>query len=153
MLTTKLIQNKFYLYSGTIVKIKKINKSVNKIYVEKLIDDSRVVIPFQQNELLLKRIYTVGEVAKIVERRPDTIRKYEKRGLIPSAEKFGSEYGAYSSWRYYNENDVYQMVEFFSSRNPGRPTNDAGISIDNKIKTLNNKVKLTKKEQEYVSRK
>jgi hypothetical protein len=150
MLTAKLIQNKFYLYSGTIVKIKKINKSVNKIYVEKLIDDSRVVIPFQQNELLLKRIYTVGEVAKIVERRPDTIRKYEKRGLIPSAEKFGSEYGAYSSWRYYNEDDVYQMVEFFSSRNPGRPTNDAGISIDNKIKTLNDKVKLTTRER-YVS--
>jgi hypothetical protein len=150
MLTAKLIQNKFYLYSGTIVKIKKINKSVNKIYVEKLIDDSRVVIPFQQNELLLKRIYTVGEVAKIVERRPDTIRKYEKRGLIASAEKFGSEYGAYSSWRYYNEDDVYQMVEFFSSRNPGRPTNDADISIDNKIKTLNNKVKLTTRES-YVS--
>jgi len=150
MLTAKLIQNKFYLYSGTIVKIKKINKSVNKIYVEKLIDDSKVVIPFQQNELLLKRIYTVGEVAKIVERRPDTIRKYEKRGLIPSAEKFGSEYGAYSSWRYYNEDDVYQMVEFFSSRNPGRPANDADISIDNKIKTLNNKVKLTTRER-YVS--
>jgi len=150
MLTAKLIQNKFYLYSGTIVKIKKINKSLNKIYVEKLIDDSRVVIPFQQNELLLKRIYTVGEVAKIVERRPDTIRKYEKRGLIPSAEKFGSEYGAYSSWRYYNEDDVYQMVEFFSSRNPGRPANDADISIDNKIKTLNNKVKLTTRER-YVS--
>jgi hypothetical protein len=150
MLTAKLIQNKFYLYSGTIVKIKKINKTVNKIYVEKLIDDSRVVIPFQQNELLLKRIYTVGEVAKIVERRPDTIRKYEKRGLIPSAEKFGSEYGAYSSWRYYNEDDVYQMVEFFSSRNPGRPANDANTSIDNKIKTLNNKVKLTTRER-YVS--
>ena len=147
MLTSKLIQNKFYLYSGTIVKIKKINKSVNKVYLEKIIDDSRVVVPFQQSDILLKRIYTVGEVAKIVERRPDTIRKYEKRGLIPSAEKFGSEYGAYSSWRYYNEDDVYQMVEFFSSRNPGRPTNDATISIDNKIKTLNNKVKLTTKEQ------
>lgn len=147
MLTKKLIQNKFYLYSGKIVKVKKISKNSNKVFVQHLIDDSFVMIPFQQNELLLKRIYTVGEVAKIVQRRSDTIRKYEKRGLIPSAQKFGDEYRGYSSWRYYNEEDVYQMVEFFSSRTPGRPITDGTPNIDNKIKTLNNKVKLTLKEE------
>lgn len=141
MIIPKLIQNKFYLYSGTIVKIKKINRSSNKVYVEKLIDDSKIVIPFQQNELLLNRIYTVGEVAKIVERRPDTIRKYEKKGLIANAQKFGKEYGAYSSWRYYNEEDVYHMVEFFSSRNQGRPANDTDIEINNKIRILKNKIR------------
>ena len=90
---------------------------------------------------------TVGEVAKIVQRRSDTIRKYEKRGLIPSAQKFGEEYAGYSSWRYYNEDDVYQMVEFFGSRNPGRPVSGVDNNIDNKIKTLNNKVKLISKER------
>lgn len=147
MLTDKLIINKFYLYSGYIVKLKKINKSSNKIYIEKLIDSNRIVLPYQQSDILLKRIYTVGEVAKIVQRRSDTIRKYEKRGLIPSAQKFGEEYAGYSSWRYYNEDDVYQMVEFFGSRNPGRPVSGVDNNIDNKIKTLNNKVKLISKER------
>ena len=144
MLTAKLIQNKFYLYSGTIVKIKKINKSVNKIYVEKLIDDSRVVIPFQQNELLLKRIYTVGEVAKIVERRPDTLRKYERKNLIPSASKFGDEYKGYSDWRYYDESEIYEMVEFFNQRTQGRPVTQSGDMVGNKIKLIEQKVKLHK---------
>lgn len=147
MITSKLIQNKFYIYSGKVVKIKKINKSSNKIFVQSISDDSTITLPFQQGDILLKRIYTVGEVAKIVQRRPDTIRKYEKRNLIPSAQKFGEEYRGYASWRYYNEEDVYRMVEFFSSRNPGRPISDGEINIDKKIKKLNNKVKLTLKEK------
>lgn len=146
MLSTKLMQNKFYLYSGSIVKIKRINKTANKVFIQSLKDDKTTLIPYQQNELLLKRIYTVGEVAKIVERRPDTIRKYEKRGLIPSAEKFGNDYTGYSSWRYYTEEKVYEMVEFFSSRNRGRPVLEKPVNINTKIKHLNNKVKLIIKE-------
>ena len=147
MLTKKLITNKFYLYSGKIVKLKKISKTSNKIYIEKLNDGEKVILPYQQSDILLKRIYTVGEVAKIVEKRSDTIRKYEKRNLIPSAEKFGKEYGGYAAWRYYNEDDVYQMVEFFGSRNPGRPTSVTNSDIGSKIKTLNNKVQMIIKEQ------
>lgn len=152
MLTTKLIQNKFYLYSGVIVKIKRINRPANKVFIQSLKDDKTVLIPYQQNELLLKRIYTVGEVAKIVERRPDTIRKYEKRGLIPSAQKFGDEYIGYSSWRYYSEEAVYEMVEFFGSRNRGRPVLEKAKNLDTKIKNLNSKVKLTIKENNVKSK-
>lgn len=152
MLTTKLIQNKFYLYSGSIVKIKRINRSGNKIFIQSLKNNKTVLIPYQQNELLLKRIYTVGEVAKIVERRPDTIRKYEKRGLIPGAQKFGDEYTGYSSWRYYSEEAVYEMVEFFGSRNRGRPVLEKVKNLDTKIKNLNNKVKLTIKENNVKSK-
>jgi hypothetical protein len=36
MLKNKLVTNKFYTYSGVIVKLKKISKKQNRIYVERL---------------------------------------------------------------------------------------------------------------------
>ena len=76
MLKNKLTTNKFYLYAGNIVKLKKINKKQNKIYIEKLDSSEVIELTYEQHELILYRIYTVGEVAKIVEKRADTIRKY-----------------------------------------------------------------------------
>ena len=141
MQNAKPITNKFYRYADTIVKIKKISKKTNKILALRLDDDSQVIISYQQYELLLKRIYTVGEIAKIVEKRPDTLRKYEKRNLIPEPKKFGDRYKSYQTWRFYEEEDVYEMVEFFNERSPGRPK-QTKITMDVKIQLLKEKVKL-----------
>lgn len=143
MISRKPTLNKFYIYAGGFVKIKKIQKTLNKIFLEKLDDGQSVVIPFQQSELLLSRIYTVGEVAKILEKRSDTLRKYEKRNLVPSPKKFGEKYKSYQNWRYYEESDVYELVEFFETRVPGRPVLKNNTSVDGKIKTIQEKIKLT----------
>ena len=41
-----------------------------------------------------------GEVARLVSRHPDTIRDYERRGVIPVARR------DIAGWRVYNEEDV-----------------------------------------------
>ncbi len=41
-----------------------------------------------------------GEVAKLVSRHPDTIRDYERRGIIPAARR------DFAGWRVYSEEDV-----------------------------------------------
>lgn len=41
-----------------------------------------------------------GEVAKLVGRHPDTIRDYERRGVIPAARR------DIAGWRTYSEADV-----------------------------------------------
>lgn len=142
MISKKPLVNKFYRYAGNIVKIKKISKSRNKIYLENLLDKQIIDIPFEQCEILITRLYTVGEVAKIVERRPDTLRKYERKNLIPSASKFGDKYQGYSNWRYYDESAVYEMIEFFNQRVQGRPITQSGVG--DKIKLIEQKVKLHK---------
>ena len=76
-------------------------------------DSSEVVVPLAGSDLLLSRVYTIGEVAKIVERRPDTIRKYERSGLIPKPVAVGEEYPSYKNWRFYSHPDVYEIVDFF----------------------------------------
>lgn len=140
MIRNKLITNKFYTYSDIIVKLKKINKKANKIFVERLDNNETIILPYEQHELILYRIYTVGEVAKIVEKRPDTIRKYEKKSLIPSASKFGEKYNGYASWRFYREEDVYTMVEFFNTRIPGRPARRK-VNITNLEQKVQMKIK------------
>jgi hypothetical protein len=144
MISKKPLVNKFYRYAGDIVKIKKIAKSKNKIYLENLLTKEIFDIPYEQSEILITRLYTVGEVAKIVERRPDTLRKYERKNLIPSAQKFGDQYVGYSSWRYYDERSVYEMVEFFNQRVQGRPVLNTRDSVSDKVKLLEQKVKLHK---------
>ena len=41
-----------------------------------------------------------GEVARLVSRHPDTIRDYERRGVIPAARR------DIAGWRVYSEDDV-----------------------------------------------
>jgi hypothetical protein len=142
MITKKPVLNKFYKYSDTIVKLKKISKSSNKIFAERVDNGEAILIPYEQCEILLIRLYTVGEVAKIVEKRSDTLRKYEKKNLIPSPNKFGEKYQSYQSWRYYEESDIYEMIEFFNDRTPGRPVQKNNIDLNSKIKSIQEKVKL-----------
>lgn len=143
MQTNKPILNKFYKYSDTIVKLKKISKSSNKILAERLDNGTQILLPYEQCELILHRIYTVGEVAKIVDRRPDTLRKYERKNLIPSPKKFGDLYQSYKNWRFYEQSDVYDMVEFFSNRIPGRPVVQNKDRVNMKIKKIENQIKKT----------
>lgn len=142
MISRKPILNKFYRYADTIVKLKKISKINNKIHAERLDNGENILIPYQQSDLLLIRLYTVGEVSKIVERRADTLRKYEKKNLIPIPNKFGEKYKSYQNWRYYEESDVYEMIEFFNDRIPGRPVRKNNKNIGASIKTIEEKVKL-----------
>lgn len=142
MLTDKLILNKVYLYAGVLHKVVKIQKTKNRAILRSLTTSEEVMIPIEQSSLITQRIYTIGEISKIVERRPDTIRKYEKRGLIPKPMSLEIDYPSYPNWRFYRAEDVYEMVQFFSNRTPGRNMKTKIINVDDKIKNLNQKVKL-----------
>jgi hypothetical protein len=139
-LDQKITKNKFYKYSNTIVKIKKIVKNMNKVYCIDLTTNQENILPYENAELILHRIYTIGEVAKIVDKRSDTIRKYEKRGLIPNGKKFSEVCESYKNWRYYERQDVYEMVTFFNGRSPGRPSNDKPVQA--RVIRMSQKVKL-----------
>jgi len=142
MLQNKILVNKFYKYSDTFVKIKKITKYNNTIVCINIKNNEHIHIPLTGSEILLKRIYTVGEVAKIVGREPNTLRKYEKNNLIVTSKKFDQSCKNYKNWRYYDEADIYSMVEFFNTRKTGRPA--TGKTVVVKIKEINQKVKLHK---------
>lgn len=142
MLNDKLIINKIYLYKNVLHKVKKIQKNKNRALVQNLLTMEEFYTSIEQSDLLFRRIYTIGEVAKIIQRRPDTIRKYEKRSLIPKPLSIQDDYPSYRNWRFYTGPDVYEMVEFFADRTPGRPAREPNIEINKRIKNLNQKVKM-----------
>ena len=74
MITDKIIKNKIYLYSGVLHKVKSIQKGRKVCMIQSLQDGSEVGIPLDGAQVLLSRVYTIGEVAKLVDRRADTIR-------------------------------------------------------------------------------
>ena len=119
---------------------KKVYDNINQFYDVYITKNKYVVFPYNNAELILHRIYTIGEVAKIVEKRPDTIRKYEKRNLIPSGKKFSETCDGYKNWRYYEKQDVYDMVAFFNGRTPGRPSSNKPVQA--KVIRMSQKIKL-----------
>jgi hypothetical protein len=142
MLHQRVIQNKFYKYGKSFIKIKRINKTQNRIFAVDIRSDEDIILPIEGSELILFRIYSIGEVAKLVGRQPNTLRKYEKKNLIASPKKFGDEYPSYKNWRYYDESDVYEMIEFFNARVQGRPKKRSIKNLGNNIVLINQKIKL-----------
>ena len=59
-LQTTILTNKFYKYSDTVVKVKKIAKNLNKVTVIDLTTKTEINIPFLGAELIMYRIYTIG---------------------------------------------------------------------------------------------
>jgi hypothetical protein len=143
MITDKIIKNKIYIYAGVLHKVKKIQKLKNRALIQNLSTMEELHVPLEQSEILMQRIYTIGEVSKIVERRPDTIRKYERNGLVPKPLELDVDYPSYRNWRFYTTSDVYEMVEFFMDRSPGRPVKKNENTLVKNIKTLDEKVKMT----------
>jgi hypothetical protein len=143
MITDKIIKNKIYIYAGVLHKVKKIQKLKNRALIQNLSTMEELYVPLEQSEILMQRIYTIGEVSKIVERRSDTIRKYERNGLVPKPLDLDVDYPSYRNWRFYTTSDVYEMVEFFMDRSPGRPVKKNENTLVKNIKTLDQKVKMT----------
>ena len=86
---------------------------------------------------MLTRLYTIGELAKIIGKRSDTLRKYEKQGLLPKSNATSNFNNYYDNWRFYRESDVYDVIAFFSGRSPGRPP---GLNVNKNIINLKKKV-------------
>ena len=58
-LQTKIVLNKFYKYADTIVKVKKITRNLNKVYVTDLTSKQELILPYENAELIMHRIYTI----------------------------------------------------------------------------------------------
>ena len=125
------------------VKVLSVHKKFNKVKIKQLISENILEIPFDNAYLFLKRVYTIGEVAKIVQRKPDTIRRYERLGHLSPPKRVEGDSGL-KNWRYYTQEDASDMIQFFSERKPpGRPVNKKITNRDlrSRIRSLNDQSK------------
>ena len=139
----KVSPNKVYSYGPDLVKVLSTHKKFNKVKIKQLVSGDVLEIPLDSAYLFLKRVYTIGEVAKIVQRKPDTIRRYERLGHLSPPKRVGGDSGL-RKWRFYTQVDAADMLLFFSERKPpGRPANKkiTNRELRSRIRSLNDQSK------------
>lgn len=123
---TSLRGKKYYVtHSGDIIKTVKVIKNKNKVIYYSLPNGENQTIDLDMAELIFQPVYTVSEVAKMVDRKPDTLRKYESAGLTDSPMKVLTSNGNW--WRFYTERDVLQLAEDINSMSSDSGTTDMAV--------------------------
>lgn len=83
---------------------------------------SKEDIEYDTAPYYLKPLFKIGEVAKMLNRSTDTIRKYENLQLIDKAKQYLISDNGKTKVRFYTETDVYDLMGFFANRRSvGRP--------------------------------
>ena len=85
--------------------------------------DKIVKYPYKAMKKNMKKAYTIGDVAKIVKRHPDRIRWAIRNGELPDVQKSGI-YGN----KYWREEDILNIQDYFANVHFGRPRNDGAIT-------------------------
>ncbi len=116
----RVLKNKFYLYKGQLIRVLSFNAKENRVVVYQYSEGKKLHIEFDTAPLFLLPLFKIGEVAKFLQRSPETLRRYETHGYIPRASQYSL---GRSKIRLYNENDLMELADFFAMRAaPGRPT-------------------------------
>jgi len=109
--------NLYKLPSGGLVRILRINEDKGKVIVYDYNIRSNEVFELETAPNFFTPIFRIGEVAKMLGKKPDTLRKYERDGLIRQADRYNLGKGS-KPVRLYTKNDIWNLVEFFMRR-PG----------------------------------
>ena len=128
----------FYMDKDVVVKAMKYLKRDGKVLFKRLDTGEEYLEDYKGSALFRKRIFIIGEVAKMVGRTVGTIRKCETSGLLPVASRF--QYSN-NDYRYYTFDDIRNIESFFNSRKVGRPLKNRVYSR----KDLSNKLREAKK--------
>lgn len=94
-------------------------------------------------------VYTVGEMAKILNLAPSTLRYYDKEGLLPFVERSGG------GIRLFKDAD-YEMLQIINClKQTGMPLKDIKLFIQMAVKgdeTINERLQLFVKQRETVKK-
>ncbi len=130
-LVTKVRVNKLYLLpSQTLVRVHRIDQVHGKVFIYRYDTSMNDSLDIEMAPRLLTPAFKIGEVAKMLQKSPDTLRKYERDGLISSPKrwKVGDR-----DIRIYTMRDINRLVDFFENRPPvGRPSKSNQSSGVNK---------------------
>lgn len=116
----KLKVNKLYLLpSGTLCKIHRIDWLHGKVFIYKY-PEGNDTIDVDIAPRILTPAFKIGDVASMLQRSPETLRRYERDGLIDEPRRFdvGSK-----NIRIYTLPEINNLIRFFETRRPvGRPS-------------------------------
>ena len=134
----KLLKNHYYLHNKVLVRVLSVNVKENRVVLFRYDSFDKQAIEYDTAPHYVTPLFRIGEVAKMLNRSVETIRKYENTGLIPKARKYKvSQTGNdRTDIRLYTEKEILELANFFANRNPvGRP----GSLIRDRVSKINQK--------------
>jgi len=79
--------------------------------------------PYKATKKVMQKAYSMGEVAKMVNRHPDRIRHGISIGEIPEPQRAGS-----TGKKYFMAEEIINIQDYFANVHFGRPRNDGAIT-------------------------
>lgn len=122
-----LQEGKYYFDNDdNLVKITWVSKSDDYVVVCNYAHNNvqwRLYLPGAEKVLI--PAMKIGQVARILDCHPDTIRKWEKRGIIERVKSWEISPGVI--WRFYSDKDVRDIRDAASEISRGRPRQDKRV--------------------------
>jgi len=100
-----------------------INKKENRVVLFKYDTFSKEAVEYDTAPYFLIPLFKIGEVAQMLNRSVETLRRYESLDLLDKAKKYRISEKSNQSIRLYTEQDIEKLAVFFANRRPvGRPS-------------------------------
>lgn len=128
---TTIKRYRFYLLEGDLVKIIYVSKKNNRVIVNNFSKEKNEAIELDTAPNRLTPLFAIGEVGRMLDYAPATLRKYERLGHIPVQKQY--DVGK-RKIRLYKQEDIQEIAILLAQRPPvGRPADVNPVSkIDRK---------------------
>lgn len=130
---TKVKRRILYFYlNEDLHRSLQVNRSDDTIIAFNFREGKRVAYNYSDVQKNRKHAYSISEVAKIVNRHVDTIKRHLRSGDIKKPQQAyalddKSKLGRY----YFTDEDIKQVREFLKTIHIGRPRNDGQVTASN----------------------
>lgn len=115
--SAKIAKNRYYYNQhGVLVRVIGVNKKFNRVTIFRHDDFSQDYIEHDTAGYYLHPVFKIGDVARMLNRRTDTLRKYERNGLIPKPAMHPITVDDKYGIRIYTEQNILDLVDFFANR-------------------------------------
>lgn len=120
---------KYYFMAGELCKILHISPAHDQVAYYNYDKNKQQIASLQGALLVAQPALKIGEVGKMLDRKPDTIRKWEKKDWIPTARQWNIGTGEKKKIvRFYDPKDVETIRDLVSSVHQGRPRKDKRVT-------------------------
>lgn len=122
MSSKKPLVGEYFLHADKIYKVLLSSRGTDEILLEDISDGARYSVRFSVFKYAYKRVWKVGDVAKMLERSPRSIYRYELRGQTQEPKRYNAKGG--KQLRFYTKQEVLEIHEMISEIAQGRPRKD-----------------------------
>lgn len=119
---------KYCWLAGDLVRITHVSPAHDLLEGYNFSKNQHVKMSLHGARLVVIPALRIGDVAILLNRKPDTIRKWEQKGWIPEPTKFNVSLSGKKILRFYKPKDVEAIRDLVSSIHRGRPRKDKKVT-------------------------